>query len=58
MEAKFTGVALSRCSFSLPKSLVLPDCVESVAIDIGIRFNMAAAGKFELLRIWPKTVDV
>ena len=27
-------------------------------LDIGIDFNMAEASKFDLLRTWPKTVDV
>ena len=58
MEAQFTVAAHRRLSFSLPKSLFFPNCVEFVGIDIGIGFNMPAASKFKLLRTWPKAVDV
>ena len=58
MEAQFTVAAHRRLSFSLPKSLFFPDRVEFVGIDIGIEYNMPAASKFELLRTWPKAVDV
>ena len=58
LEAQFTVAALCCLSFSLPKSLSFPVCVGSVGIDIDIKFNMPAASKFELLRTWPKAVDV
>ena len=58
MEAQFTVAVLCRLSFSLPKSLSFPDRVEFVGIDIGVEYNMPAASKFELLRTWPKAVDV
>jgi hypothetical protein len=58
MEAQFTMDARRRLSFSLHKSLFFPTRVEFVGIDIGIKSNMPAARKFELLRMWPKAVDV
>ena len=58
MEAQFTVSALRRLSFCFPKSSFFPDCAEFVGIDIGIKFNMPAASKFELLCTWLKAVDV
>ena len=58
MEAQLTVATRCRLSFSLPKSLFFSDRVEFVGIDIGIKFNMPATSKFELLCAWPKAVDV
>ena len=58
IEAQFTVAALCRLSFSLPKSLFFPDCVEFIGINIAIKFNIPAVSKFELPRKWPKAVVV
>ena len=50
MKAQFTVASLLRLSFSLPESLFFPDCVEIFGINIGIRLNMPAVSRFELLR--------
>ena len=58
MESQLYIAARRRLSISLPKSSFFPDRVEFVGVDVGIDSNMPAKSKHELLRKWPKPVDI
>ena len=55
MLCQLKVTALRGLYFRLPVSSFFPKRVELVGIDIGIKHNMPAKIKHELLKAWPKT---
>ena len=58
IESQFIIAGILRLSFSLPKCRFFVERLDFVGTDIRIMYNIPSKSKFELLKTWPKAVDV